>query len=62
MKDKNVQTDFISIEPTYDNNISRTKPVTYIVRKSIDQAAIGAEEVEVGCFKTQSRTLEDHPR
>src|SRR6266581_5723789 len=36
VKDKDVQTDFISIEPTYDSNISRTKPVTYIVRKSIE--------------------------
>src|SRR5436309_1511590 len=36
VKDKDVQTDFISIEPTYDSNISRTKPVIYIVRKSIE--------------------------
>jgi len=36
VKGKDVQTDFISIEPTYDSNISRTKPVTYIVRKSIE--------------------------
>jgi uncharacterized protein YggE len=33
---KNVQTDFISIEPSYDNLVSRTKPTTYIVRKSIE--------------------------
>src|SRR5438093_12548280 len=36
VKNKDVQTDFISIEPTYDSNISRTKPVIYIVRKSIE--------------------------
>src|ERR1700733_8397983 len=36
VKDKDVQTDFISIEPTYDDNVSRTKAVTYIVRKSIE--------------------------
>ena len=36
VKDKDVQTDFISIEPTYDSNISRAKPVIYIVRKSIE--------------------------
>jgi len=36
VKGKDVQTDFISIEPNYDNDISRTKPVTYIVRKSIE--------------------------
>ena len=36
VKDKDVQTDFISIEPTYDRDISRTKPVIYVVRKSIE--------------------------
>ncbi|MCC6821850.1 MAG: SIMPL domain-containing protein [Verrucomicrobia subdivision 3 bacterium] len=36
VKGKDVQTDFISIEPTYDSNVSRTKPVTYVVRKSIE--------------------------
>lgn len=36
LKAKDVQTDFISVEPTYDNDISRTKPVIYIVRKSIE--------------------------
>ena len=36
VKEKDVQTDFISIEPTYDNNVSRTKAVTYVVRKSIE--------------------------
>ena len=36
VRDKDIQTDFISIEPTYDSDISRTKPVTYVVRKSIE--------------------------
>lgn len=36
VKGKDVQTDFISVEPAYDNNVSRTKPVTYLVRKSIE--------------------------
>jgi uncharacterized protein YggE len=36
IKTKDVQTDFISIEPTYDSNVSRTKPVTFVVRKSIE--------------------------
>lgn len=36
VKGKDVQTDFINVEPTYDSNISRTKPVIYIVRKSIE--------------------------
>jgi len=36
VKDKDVQTDFISIEPTYDSNVSRTKPVIYTARKSIE--------------------------
>lgn len=36
VKEKDVQTDFISVEPTYDSNVSRTKPVTYVVRKSIE--------------------------
>lgn len=35
LKAKDVQTDFISVEPIYDNN-SWTKPVIYIVRKSIE--------------------------
>lgn len=33
---KDVQTDFISIEPHYDNDQSRTKPVVYLIRKSIE--------------------------
>jgi uncharacterized protein YggE len=36
VKEKDVQTDFISIEPTYDNKVSWTKAVTYVVRKSIE--------------------------
>jgi uncharacterized protein YggE len=34
--DKDVQTDFISVSPEYGNDIARTKPVVYIVRKSIE--------------------------
>lgn len=36
VKDKEVQTDFLSVEPIYDNDVSRTKPVIYLVRKSIE--------------------------
>ncbi len=36
VKDKEVQTDFLSVEPMYDNDVSRTKPVIYLVRKSIE--------------------------
>ncbi|PYJ58145.1 MAG: hypothetical protein DME24_17365 [Verrucomicrobia bacterium] len=43
---KDVQTDFISIEPTYDSNVSRTKPVTYIVRKSIEVKLTKIESFE----------------
>ncbi len=34
--DKDVQTDFINVEPDYDYNSSHIKPVAYIVRKSIE--------------------------
>lgn len=34
--DKDVQTDFVSVEPTYDHNVSRTKPTYHLVRKSIE--------------------------
>ncbi|SPE55436.1 conserved exported hypothetical protein [Verrucomicrobia bacterium] len=34
--DKDVQTDFISVTPEYGNDLSRTKPVIFIVRKSIE--------------------------
>ena len=34
--DKDVQTDFISVSPEYGNDLSRTQPVVYIVRKSIE--------------------------
>ena len=46
VKDKDVQTDFISIEPTFDNNVSRTKPVTYVVRKSIEVKLTKIESFE----------------
>jgi len=36
IKAKDIQTDYISIEPTYDEHLSRTKPVAYIARKSIE--------------------------
>ena len=36
IKEKDIQTDFIGIEPTYDSDVSRTKPVIYVVRKSIE--------------------------
>ena len=36
MKDKDVQTDFISVEPDYNYSTSHIKPVAYIVRKSIE--------------------------
>ncbi len=34
--DKDMQTDLITIAPEYDSNVSRTKPVVYIVRKSLE--------------------------
>ena len=33
---KNIQTDFMSVEPEYDYNVSRVKSVAYVVRKSIE--------------------------
>jgi uncharacterized protein YggE len=36
VRSQDVQTDFLSIEPTYDSDVSRTKPVTYVVRKSVE--------------------------
>ena len=36
VKEKDIQTDYINIEPAYDFNTSRTKAVVYIVRKSIE--------------------------
>ena len=36
VKEKDVQTDFISVEPDYNYNSSHVKPVAYIVRKSIE--------------------------
>lgn len=46
IQNKNVQTDFISIEPTYDSNVSRTKPVAFAVRKSIEVKLTGTEGFE----------------
>jgi hypothetical protein len=36
LKSKDIQTDFVSVEPSYDGKSSWTKPVTYIVRKSVE--------------------------
>jgi uncharacterized protein YggE len=36
IREKDVQTDFISVEPDYNYNSSHVKPVAYIVRKSIE--------------------------
>lgn len=36
IKDKDVQTDCLSVEPDYDYNRSHVQPVAYIVRKSIE--------------------------
>ena len=36
IKPKDIQTDFISIEPTYNSSGSRTKPEAFVVRKSIE--------------------------
>jgi len=36
VKEKDVQTDFLSVEPNYDHSLSRTKPTFYLVRKSIE--------------------------
>ncbi len=35
IKDKDVQTDFISVQPDYEHNRSRVVPVAYIVQKSM---------------------------
>ena len=35
VKPKDVQTDYISIEPNYDNDISREKPVIYVARNPL---------------------------
>jgi len=34
--DKDVQTDFLSVEPSYDGSVSRVQPTHYVVRKSIE--------------------------
>jgi uncharacterized protein len=36
LPDKDVKTDFISVQPCYDNNVSHVKPVAYMVGKSIE--------------------------
>jgi uncharacterized protein YggE len=36
LKDKDVQTDFISVEPMYKDNISWIQPMAYLARKSIE--------------------------
>ncbi len=36
IESKHVQTDFISIEPSYDSDVSLVKPVAYIVRRSVE--------------------------
>lgn len=36
LPDKDVKTDFISVQPCYDNNVSYVKPVAYMVGKSIE--------------------------
>jgi len=36
IESKNIQTDYISIEPTYDREVSETNPVAFVVRKSIE--------------------------
>ena len=36
MPDRDVKTDFISVQPDYDRDRSRVTPVAYIVRKSIE--------------------------
>jgi uncharacterized protein len=35
IKEKDVQTDFMSVDPEYDTNVSRTEPTNYVVRKAI---------------------------
>jgi hypothetical protein len=45
IKDKDVQTDFMSVEPNYDSKISRSEAVTYVVRKTI-----GARLTDVSKF------------
>ena len=46
VKGKDVQTDFVSIEPNYDNDISRTRPVIFVVRKSIEVKLTSIESFE----------------
>ena len=46
MKDKDVQTDLVNIEPAYNNEASWTKPAVYIVRKSIEIKVITVTNFE----------------
>ncbi|HTY89528.1 MAG TPA: SIMPL domain-containing protein [Candidatus Acidoferrum sp.] len=46
VKDQDVQTDYISVEPDYDFNKSRVQPVAYIVRKSIEIKLAAATNLE----------------
>jgi uncharacterized protein len=43
---KNIQTDFLSVEPEYDNSVSRTRPQIYVVRKSIEVKLTAIESFE----------------
>lgn len=45
--DKDVQTDFVSVSPEYGNELSRTNPVVYIVRKSIEVKLTTITNLEV---------------
>lgn len=47
VNEKDVQTDFISIDPEYENNsFSRTTPITYVVRRSIQVKLIKVDSFE----------------
>lgn len=43
---KDVQTDYISIEPIYDSNVSRLRPVTFLARKSMEVKLTSLEKFE----------------
>jgi uncharacterized protein len=60
--DKNVQTDFINVQPEYDSNVSRVKPVVYIVRKSIGiklTTVTNLEPVLTGLLKHGANYIHD---
>jgi uncharacterized protein len=46
VKARDVQTDFISVEPIYGNDVLRPKPLTYVVRKSIELKLTKIESFE----------------